>query len=213
MSSVFDNTSKVPAVQQFFEQFAIDLNATTGLNISIYGGNCIIASVLTVLPETALVLTDNATQYIVINPVTGALLVVTSVVSPKVPLYALTTANGQITGCQDLRLYFFPAAAIAGATTVALATATGVVNVGAAPAPTAGQVLTATDGTDATWQTMDTAAMALHTNGVGVVAVNAATPPSAGQVLMATSPTNAAWSSPVSNNSGAFFRNQFFPTF
>jgi hypothetical protein len=74
-----------------------------------------------------------------------------------------------------------------------LADASGSVAVFAAPAPIAGQVLTATSGSTATWQSgsAETAGY-LATTGASVFVAGAA-PPTANQVLTATSGTAAAW--------------------
>lgn len=75
----------------------------------------------------------------------------------------------------------------------ALSTTGADVDVAAATAPTTGQVLTATSGTAATWQTLGGgAADSLSTTGTAV-AISAAAPPSTGQALIATSATAATW--------------------
>lgn len=78
-------------------------------------------------------------------------------------------------------------------------TATTVVSVSAATAPTTGQVLIATSSTAATWQTNTAAALA--TTGASVV-VNTAIPPVSGQVLTALSATSANWQTPTGGGGG-----------
>jgi hypothetical protein len=74
-----------------------------------------------------------------------------------------------------------------------LADLTGSVAVFAAPAPTAGQVLTATSGSTATWQSGSTeTAGYLATTGASVY-VAGGSAPSTGQELIATSGTTATW--------------------
>jgi hypothetical protein len=100
-------------------------------------------------------------------------------------------------------------------TAAGLRSATTVVAVSGAAAPTTGQVLTATGGSGASWQTPSGgAASDLATTGASVN-VSGAAPPSTGQVLIATSATTATWqpvtASPAGsttqvqyNNAGAF---------
>ena len=82
-----------------------------------------------------------------------------------------------------------------GGSTVAsgLVTATTVVGIASATAPTAGQVLTATSDTEADWETPSSGpAPSLQTTTIPVD-VSAAVAPSAGQVLTAVDPTHATW--------------------
>lgn len=110
-------------------------------------------------------------------------------------------------------------------TSSGLTSATTIVNISAAAAPTAGQVLTATSGTTAIWQTPSgggggpTGAAGGDLSGVypnptvvqarglksltTTVDVAAATAPSSGQVLTATSSTAATWQSPSSAPTGS----------
>ena len=72
--------------------------------------------------------------------------------------------------------------------------ATTVVNVSASAAPTVGQILTATAGTTATWQTPSTLAAANSLNSATTtVNVSASAAPTLGQVLTATAGTTATW--------------------
>jgi hypothetical protein len=82
----------------------------------------------------------------------------------------------------------------AGGAADALSTTGADVDVAAAPPPTAGQTLKATDATHATWQT-PAAAEALATTGAAVDVV-AAAPPTAGQLLKADDATHATWQAP-----------------
>lgn len=76
-----------------------------------------------------------------------------------------------------------------------LRSATTVVSVSGATAPSSGQALVATSSTTATWQTPSGTATALATTGASVV-VSTAGPPTSGQVLTATSATDANWQAP-----------------
>lgn len=76
-----------------------------------------------------------------------------------------------------------------------LRSATTVVAVSSAAAPSAGTVLTATSSTAAAWQALPTTAEALGTTGADVT-VGTAAPPSAGAVLTATSGIAATWQVP-----------------
>lgn len=81
--------------------------------------------------------------------------------------------------------------------------ATTVVAVSAATAPTTGQVLTATGASAAAWQTpTGGAASDLATTGANVN-VSGAAPPSAGQVLTAVDATHSTWQSPAGSVAGA----------
>ena len=72
--------------------------------------------------------------------------------------------------------------------------ATTTVNVSASAAPTIGQVLTATAGTTATWQTPSTLTAANSLNSATTtVNVSASAAPTEGQVLTATAGTTATW--------------------
>jgi hypothetical protein len=77
-----------------------------------------------------------------------------------------------------------------------LLSATTTVNVNAATAPVAGQVLTATSSTAAIWQTASAGAASDLLSATTTVNVSAATAPSASQVLTATDSTHATWVSP-----------------
>jgi hypothetical protein len=78
-----------------------------------------------------------------------------------------------------------------------LRSATTLVSVSAATAPSAGQLLTAVDSTHATWQApTGGSATALATTGADVN-VNAAAPPAVGKVLTATDATHATWQTPA----------------
>lgn len=81
----------------------------------------------------------------------------------------------------------------ASSTANALADLSGSVNVSLATAPTTGQVLTATSGTTATWQTAATSTANALADLSGSVNVSLATAPTTGQVLTATSGTTATW--------------------
>lgn len=79
--------------------------------------------------------------------------------------------------------------------------ATTIVSVSGATAPSAGQALVATSSTAATWQTPSGTATALATTGANVV-VSTAGPPSSGQVLTALSATSANWQTPTGGGGG-----------
>jgi hypothetical protein len=73
-------------------------------------------------------------------------------------------------------------------------TATNVVSVSAATAPTTGQILKATSATTATWQTVSGSGPATDLQtATTVVSISTAAAPTAGQVLKATSSTAATW--------------------
>jgi hypothetical protein len=75
-----------------------------------------------------------------------------------------------------------------------LRSATTTVNVSSSAAPTVGQVLTATSGTAATWQTPSTLTTANSLNSATTtVNVSSSAAPTVGQVLTATSGTAATW--------------------
>ena len=75
-----------------------------------------------------------------------------------------------------------------------LRSATTTVNVSSSAAPTVGQVLTATAGTTATWQTPSTLTAANSLNSATTtVNVSSSAAPTTGQVLIATSGTAATW--------------------
>ena len=110
MANIFDNTSIQPlSMAEVQAQFAVDLNASSGLNVSILGGNAFVAGVLTVIAETVLTLTANATNYVIFNPSTGAIAVSTSPpTSGGVSLYSMVTDASAVTSVTDMRVCFYP---------------------------------------------------------------------------------------------------------
>lgn len=110
MSNIFDNTATAPEVPEILNQFAIDIANSSGLNITIIGGNAIVSSVITVVGDTVLVLTDDAVNYIVLDLAVPELLVDTpTVTGSHVALYGITTSDGRITNVVDLRALYYPA--------------------------------------------------------------------------------------------------------
>lgn len=85
---------------------------------------------------------------------------------------------------------------LTGTPAYSLKSATTSVVVSAATAPTDGQVLTASSGTAAAWETPSTAADGLN-SATTTVSVSAATAPTNGQVLTASNSTTASWEDAV----------------
>jgi hypothetical protein len=109
MANVFDATTQVPVIKNFSNQFDIDLNASSGLNISILPGNILnsVNNQTAVSAATALTLNDNTDNYIAIDPATSTVVNDGAVQNAAhLQLYVLTTSGGYITNCADLRLVY-----------------------------------------------------------------------------------------------------------
>ncbi len=150
MGNVFDKTTTEPALPPFVMPFSIDSDNTTGLNLAVFGGTTILtgAVVPSAIANTALVLNNNATNYISLNLVAGTIVNDgAAVVPPHAPIYAITTLAGAIISVVDLRIVYYPAAGITanntvltGITSIEQLLTSGVLNIGHATDTTLARV-------------------------------------------------------------------------
>ena len=108
MASVFDNTAVLP-MPQAQQPFAVDLNNSAGLNVTILPSVAMVGNALTNTVSTLLTLTANAVNNVCFSVVTGAVSVVVGVPGAGlVILYVMTTNANAVTNVIDYRLTFNP---------------------------------------------------------------------------------------------------------
>lgn len=136
-----------------------DTANTTGLTYAYLGGNVRLGTTVTTVAAGTVILDNNTTNYVESDEAGAVSSNTTGFTAGSFPMAQVITSGGSISSVTDKRAWIGNGVSDADPrlnAAIGLKTATTVVSIQGATAPTAGQVLTAIDDETAEWQTPDT---------------------------------------------------------